>query len=100
MSGAPKQPTAVALLYEKPHAPRVVAKGEGELGQAIIDVARDHGVPLRRDPALVEALSKVELDSEIPRELYRAVAVVLGFVLRASGQLDPPVKARPRPVHR
>jgi flagellar biosynthesis protein len=91
MSGEdrPSGQTAVALLYEKPRAPRVVAKGRGEVGQAIVDTARAHGVPLEHNPALAEALSRVELESEIPQELYKAVAIVLGFILRASGQLGP-----------
>jgi flagellar biosynthesis protein len=91
--GSKDRRLAVALLYEKPHAPRVVAKGEGELGQAIIDTARQHGVPLEQNPALAEALSHVELDEQIPRELYRAVATVLGFILRASGQVGRPSKS-------
>ena len=82
-----KAPLAIALLYEKPHAPRVIATGRGEVGQAIIDAAREHGVPLEHNPALAEALSSIELDAEIPEELYRAVATVIGFILRASGQL-------------
>lgn len=96
MSEPPKQPLAVALAYEKPHAPRVVATGRGEIGQAIIDAAREHGVPLEHNPALAEALSRIELDEEIPESLYRAVATVIGFILRASGQLPtrPPVPPR------
>lgn len=82
-----KGPLAVALLYEQPHAPRVVAKGRGDIGQAIIDTARAHGVPLKQDAGLAEALSTVELEQQIPRELYHAVAVILGFIMRASGQL-------------
>jgi flagellar biosynthesis protein len=92
-AGKERPRLAVALLYEKPNAPRVVAKGEGELGQAIIDTARQHGVPMEQNPALAEALSHVELDEQIPRELYRAVATVLGFILRASGQAGRPSKA-------
>jgi flagellar biosynthesis protein len=80
-------PLAIALLYDKPNAPRVVAKGRGDVGQAIIDTARQHGVPLKQDAALAEALSTVELEQTIPRELYQAVAVILGFILRASGQV-------------
>lgn len=87
--GQSKGQTAVALLYEKPHAPRVVAKGRGEIGQAIVEAARSHGVPLEHNPALAEALSQVELESEIPEALYKAVSIVLGFILRASGQLGP-----------
>jgi flagellar biosynthesis protein len=89
MSAIPKSPLAVALSYEKPHAPRVVAKGRGEIGQAIIDAAREHGVPLEHHPALAEALSHVELDDEIPEALFRAVAIVIGYVLRRSGQIGP-----------
>ena len=88
MSDAPN-PVAVALLYEKPHAPRVIATGRGEIGQAIIDTARAHGVPLEQNPALAEALSTIKLEDEIPEELYRAVATVIGFILRASGQISP-----------
>lgn len=85
MSEPPKPPPlAVALSYDKGHAPRVTAVGRGWLGQKIIDVAKEHGVPLRQDPALAEALSTIELETEIPEELYRAVAEVIGFVLRTA----------------
>ncbi|WP_158915551.1 EscU/YscU/HrcU family type III secretion system export apparatus switch protein [Caulobacter sp. S45] len=94
MSETSKGPLAVALFYEKPHAPRVVAKGRGDVGQAIVDTARQHGVPLEQNPALAEALSAIELDREIPKELYQAVAIVIGFVLRASGQIGPAKRPR------
>ena len=81
----PDRPTlAVALTYEKPRAPRVVAMGRGWLGDKIVETARAHGVPLEQNAALAEALATVELESEIPEELYRAVAVVIGFVLRTN----------------
>lgn len=98
MSRTPRAPLAVALQYERPHAPRVVAKGRGEVGQAIIDAAREHGVPVERNAALAEALAAVELEAEIPEALYRATAVVIGFVLRASGQIAaPPPPPPPKP---
>lgn len=75
---------AVALAYEKPRAPRVVAVGRGWLGEKIIETALAHGVPLRQDAALAEALATVEVETEIPPELYRAVALVIGFVLRTN----------------
>ncbi len=81
------KPIAVALKYESPRAPRVVATGKGAIGQAIIDKANEFGVPLREDPALAEALSTLELDEEIPEALYKAVAQVIGFILRAAGRL-------------
>jgi flagellar biosynthesis protein len=84
MSEAEKQTLAVALTYEKPRAPRVVAMGRGWLGEKIIETALAHGVPLQKNEALAEALATVELETEIPVELYRAVALVIGFVLRSS----------------
>ena len=84
MSEPGKSPLAVALSYAAPHAPKVVGVGRGHLGQRIIDTARKHGVPLREDPALAEALSTLELDTEIPEALYEAVAKVIAFVLRTA----------------
>jgi flagellar biosynthesis protein len=80
-------PLAIALQYEhgKDAAPRVTAKGEGEVAERIIEIARAHGVAMEANAALAQALSQVELDQMIPRELYRAVAEVIGFVLRLSG---------------
>jgi flagellar biosynthesis protein len=84
VSGPDKRPLAVALRYDAPRAPRVVAVGRGELGQRIIDVARENGVPLEANAPLAEALSTVELETEIPYELYGAMAVILAFILRVS----------------
>lgn len=82
---APEKPTlAVALTYEAPHAPRVVAVGRGEIGQKIIDTAREHGVPLETNAPLAEALSTIELETEIPEALYGAIATIIAFIMRAS----------------
>jgi len=81
----PKNQLAVALQYEAPGTPRVVAKGKGELGQKIIDTARQHGVPIEENASLAGALSEVEIGDEIPVELYKAVAEVLIFLMRMSG---------------
>ena len=82
-----KLPVAVALQYEhgKDSAPRVTAKGKGKVAERIIETAREHGVAIEANSALAAALSHVELDQQIPPELYRAVAEVIGFVLRLSG---------------
>ena len=82
-----RPPLAIALHYEKPGAPRVVAKGRGDVGRRIIEAARAHGVPIEENAGLAEALAQVELDDEIPEALYRAVAEVLVFILRVSGRL-------------
>ena len=63
-------------------APRVDAKGSGEIGRKIIETAEQHGVPIEKNAGLAAALAGVELEQEIPVELYKAVAEVLGFVLR------------------
>jgi flagellar biosynthesis protein len=85
-----KKPLAVALHYEQPGSPRVIAKGKGEIGQKIIDTARDHGVPIEENASLAGALSQVEIGDEIPVELYKAVAEVLIFIMRMSGRLKRP----------
>jgi flagellar biosynthesis protein len=91
-SSAASRTLAVALHYARPSAPRVVAVGHGLIGQKIIDTAREHGVPLERNPDLAQALSTVELDEEIPETLYMAVAVVLGFILRAAERTAGPTR--------
>ena len=83
-------PQAVALTYDGSGAPRVVAKGKGEVAEHILNVARDHHIPLRHDGELAELLSAVELGREIPQSLYVAVAQVLVFVYALSGRPPPP----------
>lgn len=75
---------AVALKYEtqKDNAPKVVAKGRGYIADKIIQIAKQHGVPLKEDEALVEILSKLDMYEEIPVELYKAVAEILVFVYK------------------
>lgn len=82
-------PLAVALQYDKSNVPvpRVIAKGRGDTGEAILALAREHGIPIEENAALAEALAQVELGDDIPEALYRAVAEVLIFILRASGKL-------------
>jgi flagellar biosynthesis protein len=78
---------AIALHYDKGDgAPRVVAKGKGSLGAKIIEVAKEHDIPIEENEVLAGALSHIELGDEIPAELYKAVAEVLIFVLRLSGR--------------
>ncbi len=77
---------AAALRYdkEKENAPRVVAKGEGKSAENIIKIAELHNLPIRKDEDLIELLSKVELDKEVPEALYKAVAEVFSFVYKAT----------------
>ena len=82
MSTELRHQLAVALHYDKPGAPRVVAKGRGAVGAKIIEVAKAHDIPIEENEILAGALSNVELGDEIPAELYKAVAEVLVFVLK------------------
>lgn len=85
---------AVALKYDPSvhDAPIVAAKGRGLLAQQILDKAKEHGIPVQEDVALVEVLSKLDLDQQIPAELYELVAEILSFIYRtdraALGGLD------------
>jgi flagellar biosynthesis protein len=75
---------AVALSYspEAQAAPVVKAKGKGAVAERIAQVAAENGVPVQEDASLVEVLSKLDLDQEIPPELYKLVAEILSFVYR------------------
>ncbi len=80
---------AVALKYDasKDNAPRVVAKGEGLLAERILALAKEAGIPIKKDAPLIEALWKVELEREIPPELYEAVAAVLAWAWHLEGKV-------------
>lgn len=77
---------AVALRYDKSQdeAPKVTAKGQGRVAENIIEIARAHGVPVKDDPDLIEVLSSLDIDQEIPPEIYVAVAELLAFVYSAN----------------
>jgi flagellar biosynthesis protein len=83
-----KTPKAVALKYdqEKGTAPKVIAKGRGEIAEKIIEIAKACNLPLYEDKNLVQILEALELETEIPPELYRAVAEVLAFIYRLNGK--------------
>jgi len=79
-----KKETAVAAAIEydgrKDPAPRVTARGRGAAAEKIIALARKHGVPIKEDPALAQILSRLDIDEQIPVEVYKAVAEILVFV--------------------
>jgi flagellar biosynthesis protein len=84
-----KKAKAVALKYEteKDAAPRVVAKGRDIIAEKIIETARANNVPLYEDKNLVQVLEALDIDTEIPPELYRAVAEVLAFIYRLNAKI-------------
>ena len=75
---------AVAVEYDplEDRAPRVVAKGKGNIAERIIETARKAGVPVREDRELVYLLSHLDVDQEIPPEVYQVVAEILAFAYR------------------
>jgi len=81
---------AVALSYDvdKMAAPVVVAKGVDFLAKRMRQVAESHEVPIVENPPLARALyAAVEVDQEIPAEHYKAVAEVIGYVMRLKGKV-------------
>ncbi|MBI3118850.1 MAG: EscU/YscU/HrcU family type III secretion system export apparatus switch protein [Candidatus Hydrogenedentes bacterium] len=80
---------AVALRYnqEQDSAPKLIAKGRGLLAERIIALAREHHINIQEDPDLVAVLSTLDLNTEIPEDLYRAVAEVLAFVYRLNQRM-------------
>lgn len=90
MSEKPQTRVAVALKYDfGDGAPVVTAKGEGHVAEKIIETAREHDIAIEENPVLAEALSKIDIDTEIPVPLYKAVAEVIGFVLQTGRLVRP-----------
>lgn len=91
-----KRRKAVALRYnpDLETAPRVVAKGSGILAERIMEIAKEHGVHITEDPDLVALLSKLNVETVIPDELYKAVAEVLAFVYRLNQGMPGPALKR------
>jgi flagellar biosynthesis protein len=83
---ASERQIAVALKYlmNQDPAPQVVAKGRGLVAQRILDLARQHGVPVHSDSDLVEVLARLDLGAYIPPELYKAVAEILAYLYRVN----------------
>ena len=84
-----KNKKAVALKYDKSKnpAPHVAAKGRGDIAQRIIEVAAEHDIPIHKDIDLVEILEKVELQQEIPMEVYAVVAEVFAYIYKVNKNL-------------
>jgi flagellar biosynthesis protein len=80
----------VALRYKEDdsRAPTVVAKGEGDIARKIKEIARKEGIPIHRDDDLVELLAQIEIDREIPPELYSAIAEILSWIYKANTTLE------------
>jgi len=88
---------AVALRYDlKNTAPAIVASGMGYMAEKIVEVAQENNVPVYEDTSLATVLTQLELGSEIPEELYKAVVDIYVFFLSFSPQahIDAAEKAK------
>ncbi len=82
---------AVALGYDpsKHDAPTVLAKGQGEIAQKIIQIAIDEGIEIHQDADLIQILKAVDIDSEIPIEAFAAVAEIISYIYKANNTTLP-----------
>ena len=74
---APRQ--VIALSYDGKNAPSLTAKGDDELAEAILAIAREYEVPIYENAELVRLLAKLELGDAIPEPLYRSIAEIIAF---------------------
>ncbi len=76
-----KTKSAVGIQYQEGNkeAPKVIAKGFGDLAQEIIEVAKQNGVLIHEDPYLSEFLARLDLGQEIPDQLYHVIAELIAF---------------------
>ena len=78
----------MALGYnrQKDNAPKVLATGSGEMAKNIINLAKSHDIPIKEDADLIEVLSKVDLNEEVPPNLYKAVAEIFSFLYQMTNK--------------
>ncbi|NOX26158.1 MAG: FhlB domain-containing protein [Deltaproteobacteria bacterium] len=83
---------AVALRYDREHdsSPAIVGKGAGLMAEKIIALAREHGIPIHPDSDLVEVLSRLNINENIPPDTYIMVAEILAFIYRTNQDYVPP----------
>jgi len=82
MTTRKRQDTALALKYQpkSDSAPKVTAKGKGKVAEKIIEIAKKNNIYIHNDPDLIEILSQLDINDEIPPDLYIVAAELLAFV--------------------
>lgn len=75
-----KRAVAIQYVEDEDAAPRVIAKGRGSVAEQILKIAKENDVPDYEDGELVRLLENIDLDAEIPHELFYAIAEVLVFI--------------------
>lgn len=86
-ASTPRQ--AIALTYDGTNAPTLSAKGDDELAEAILAIAREHEVPIYENAELVKLLARLELGDAIPEALYRTLAEIIAFAWYLKGKCPP-----------
>lgn len=104
---APRQ--AIALTYDGQNAPVLSAKGDDELAEAILAIAREYEVPIYENAELVRLLARLELGDAIPEQLYRCIAEIIAFAWYLKGKapagserdndITPPLRLLEGPAH-
>jgi len=77
---------AIALKYDGSHAPTLTAKGDEELAEEILRIARESAVPIYENAELVRLLARMELGDSIPQELYLTIAEIIAFAWNLKGK--------------
>ncbi|ROL82128.1 flagellar biosynthesis protein FlhB [Pseudomonas protegens] len=86
MKHTPPPRQAIALKYDGQQAPTLTAKGDDDLAEAILKIARDYEVPIYENAELVKLLARLELGESIPPELYRTIAEIIAFAWNLKGK--------------
>lgn len=100
---------AIALTYDGKSAPTLSAKGDAELAEAILAIAREYEVPIYENAELVSLLARLELGDAIPEQLYRCIAEIIAFAWYLKGKapagsqrdtdITPPLRLLEGPTH-
>ena len=89
-----KRNYAVAVAYgQEDDAPRIIASGPGEIAKKIISLAKEKGIPIKRDDPLVSILSQFKAGDQIPETCYKAVAEIFAFLFRVDSKYAKRAKA-------
>lgn len=91
---------AIALQYDGQQAPTLTAKGDDALAEAILQLAREHEVPIYENAELVKLLARMELGDSIPQELYRTLAEIIAFAWHLKGKFPQGFDPEAGPVER
>jgi flagellar biosynthesis protein len=86
---------AIALSYDGQQAPTLTAKGDDELAEAILAIARQHEVPIYENAELVRLLARMELGDQIPEVLYLTIAEIIAFAWQLRGKVPEGFNASP-----